>query len=208
MRTLSETTAEPIAETTELTSQYSAQVAGDLDRNIKEQERLSAEIEELQAQLTGLRHDHTVLVNIQQALGVPAPAPAAAVPAPRKKAAAASKTTKQAKEKKPTAAARKRTEKKGATKAAASPTSPTLVELVRAQLAGQAEPRSATEITTALGQQHPERTVKTTVVRTTLEGLVAKNQAQRTKQGSSVFYTASETVAAPTQAGELPRQSD
>lgn len=26
-------------------------------------------------------------------------------------------------------------------------------------------------------------------MRTTLEGLVAKNQAQRTKQGRSVFYT-------------------
>jgi len=57
-------------------------------------------------------------------------------------------------------------------------------------LAGQSEPRSAAEITTALGQQYPERTVKTTVVRTTLEGLVARNQAQRTKQGASVFYTA------------------
>jgi hypothetical protein len=37
-------------------------------------------------------------------------------------------------------------------------------------------------------------------VRTTLENLVAKNQAQRTKQGSSVYYAApnaNEETAAP-----------
>ncbi|MGW5251275.1 hypothetical protein ACWEQN_47860 [Streptomyces sp. NPDC004129] len=32
------------------------------------------------------------------------------------------------------------------------------------------------------------------MVRTTLEGLVAKNQAKRTKQGASVFYTAPDTA--------------
>jgi cell division septum initiation protein DivIVA len=187
--------------TTELTSQYSAQVAGDLERNLKEQERLSGEIEGLQAQLAALRHDHTVLVNIQQALGVPAttaaPEPVATVPAARKKAAGASGTAKKS------PAARKRT---GAKAAAASSTSLTLVDFVREHLAGQSEPRSAAEITTALGQQHPERTNKTTDVRTTLEGLVAKSQAQRTKQGASVFYTAPDaTQPAPAaQTGSQP----
>ncbi|MEV6318852.1 hypothetical protein [Streptomyces sp. NPDC051776] len=177
-----------MSETTELTSQYSAQVAGDLERNLKEQDRLGGEIEALQAQLAALRHDHTVLVNIQQALGIPATTaasePIATVPAARKKAAGASGTAKKA------PASGKRTGKKAANAAAAPSTSPTLVDLVREHLAGQSEPRSAAEITTALGQQRPERTIKTTVVRTTLEGLVAKSQAQRTKQGSSVFYTA------------------
>jgi len=42
----------------------------------------------------------------------------------------------------------------------------------------------------ALTQAHPDRTIKTTVVRTTVEGLVARSHAHRTKQGSSVFYTA------------------
>ncbi|MFI1487980.1 hypothetical protein [Streptomyces sp. NPDC020747] len=42
----------------------------------------------------------------------------------------------------------------------------------------------------ALPQAHPDRTIKTTVVRTTVEGLVARSHAHRTKQGSSVFYTA------------------
>ncbi|WP_324606211.1 BlaI/MecI/CopY family transcriptional regulator [Streptomyces sp. NRRL B-24720] len=71
-----------------------------------------------------------------------------------------------------------------------------------AEQAEESEPRSATEISAALTQDHPDRGVKTTVVRTTLEGLVAKSQAQRTKQGSSVFYTAtadSESAAAEPQ---------
>ncbi|MEV7991868.1 hypothetical protein AB0O67_08115 [Streptomyces sp. NPDC086077] len=191
-------------------------MAGDLDRNVKEQERLSGEIEALQAQLTALRHDHTVLVNIQQALGVPAPAtpsaePAATVPAPRKtrKTAATSTAAKQTKAKKPAAPTRKRSDKKSPAKApATSPTSPTLVELVRAHLEAQGEPRSAAEVTTALGEQHPERSVKTTVVRTTLEGLVARNQAQRSKQGSSVFYTTPEAAEPAAQAEELAQQGE
>lgn len=197
---------------TELTSQYSAQVAGDLERNLKEQERLSGEIEALQEKLAAVRHDHTVLVNLQQALGVPAapdaPAtePVAAVPAPRKKAAPASgpakrtsqtKQTKQAKAKK-AAPAKKAPAEKTAAEAPGSPSAaPKLVDLVREHLAGQAEPRSAAEITVELGRLHPGRAVKTTVVRSTLEGLVARNQAQRSKQGTSVFYTAPEP-AAPT----------
>ncbi|MEU2619518.1 hypothetical protein ABZ642_15390 [Streptomyces sp. NPDC007157] len=188
---------------TELTSQYSAQVAGDLERNLKEQDRLSSEIEALQAQLAAVRHDHTVLVNIQQALGIPAapdaPAaePVAAVPAPRNKAAGASDAAQQKKARKTAATARKRTgEKKSAQAPAAPSASPTLVELVHEHLTGQSEPRSAAEITAALAQQHPERAIKTTVVRTTLEGLVAKSQAQRTVQGRSVFYTTPESAEA------------
>jgi hypothetical protein len=197
-----------MSETTELTSQYSAQVASDLERNLKEQEHLSGEIEALQARLASVQHDHTVLVNLQQALGVPAPAiaptaePAASVPAARKKTTGTPGTAKQP------AAPRKRTSKKTAAKAPATPSaSSTLVDLVREHLTGQSEPRSAAEITAALEQLHPERTVKTTVVRTTLEGLVAKNQAQRTKQGASVFYTAPETTAPSTPDGSAASPS-
>ncbi|GHE76346.1 hypothetical protein GCM10018785_50730 [Streptomyces longispororuber] len=73
-----------------------------------------------------------------------------------------------------------------------APAGPTLIELVRAHLGEQKEPRSAAEVTAALTQDHPERPVKTTVVRTTLENLVAKGQAQRSKQKNSVFYSAPE----------------
>ncbi|MFJ3037585.1 hypothetical protein [Streptomyces tendae] len=265
---------------TELASQYSVQVTDDLERNVKEQERVSAEITALQQQLAALQHDHALLVNMQQALGItsppspsapePAAAPeSAAVPAPRggaaprsaagkstrsrkattapkraatpkpsakavtkpsakavskpaaKKAArpavttttetaaetadkTAPRTTAKAADKAPAKTAEK-TAVKSAAKTGGKPAAkkaaardagrPTLVELVREHLAGQREPRSAAEVTTALGEAHSGRTVKTTVVRTTLEGLVAKNQAQRTKQGTSVYYTATEAAA-------------
>ncbi|MFF7645733.1 hypothetical protein [Streptomyces canus] len=202
--------------TTELTSQYSTQVAGDLERNLKEQERLSGEIEALQGQLDALRHDHTVLQNIQQVLGTPATAvssttsPAAAVPAPRKKAAASAERP--GTRKSTTAPAGKQsgkpTAKKTAPKASAVRSGPTLVDLVRDHLAEQKEPRSAAEVATALGRQHPERTIKATVVRTTLEGLVARNQAQRTKQGTSVFYTTPDAGEPAARSEDSSRQSD
>ncbi|MFJ8146447.1 hypothetical protein ACIQ6R_15455 [Streptomyces sp. NPDC096048] len=224
---------------TQLASQYSVQVTDDLERNIKEQERISGEITALQQQLAALQHDHALLVNMQQALGItspPAPSAtaaepaaatdAAAVPAPRDSDAtepAAKKrtrsrktatTTKRAAAPKSGAKPAPKTDAapaakpaaKSSTKAAKKPVAkktptqvadrPTLVELVRNHLVEQSEPRSAAEVTTALGQAHSGRTIKTTVVRTTLEGLVAKNQAQRSKQGTSVYYTATETPEA------------
>ncbi|MFF4758306.1 hypothetical protein [Streptomyces sp. NPDC001292] len=188
---------ESTASATELTSQYINQVTTDLERNVKEQERITEEITALQSQLAALQHDHTVLVNMQQALGIAgaAPDPAttdnASVPSPRKKAAA------EPRGKAKTAAAKQPTTKRQSTKspaakndAAAKKTQPTLAELVRRHLTQQNEPRSAAEVATALGQAHPDRGIKTNVVRTTLENLVARSQAQRSKQGTSVFYTA------------------
>ncbi|MER5802473.1 MULTISPECIES: hypothetical protein [Streptomyces] len=184
---------------TELTSQYIAQVTGDLERNAKEQERVGAEIEALQEQLRALRHDHTVLVNMQDALGGPGSttgAEAAVAPSVPHQVSA---EPKQSKGKKAAATgAKKTTPKKPAAKASSVKAStaaakPTLVELIRGHLEKQTEPRSAAEVTTALTQAHPDRSVKTTVVRTTLEGLVAKSHAHRTKQGSSVFYTTAVT---------------
>ena len=212
-------------ESTELQAQYAAQVAADLERNTKEQDRLSAELTALQAQLQALQQDQALLVSVQQALDhtgpaapalqdpsqaatVPAPRPAsaAAKPARRKKAATPKPTTKKTATKKTAtgkaAADKAVTEKPEGTAAA----QPTLGTLIHEHLSGQSEPRSAAEITTALAQAHPERGIKTTVVRTTVEGLVAKGRAERTKQGTSVFYTAihtpsqnaPETAAAPT----------
>lgn len=208
----------------ELTSQYAAQVTADLERNTKEQERIGGEIAALQEQLTALQHDHAVLVNIQQAIGAApvsaepaAPSADVTVPAPRKKTEAKTGKDKRA----GTKAGARRTGRSttGKTAAATKPADkaegaksaqPTLVDLVRRHLAEQREPRSAAEIATALGEAHPERGVKTTVVRTTLEGLVAKTQAQRTKQGSSVFYTAADASkqAASSQSEEQPVHTD
>ncbi|MGW2722399.1 hypothetical protein [Streptomyces sp. NPDC001492] len=205
--------------TTELTSQYIARVTDDLEHNLKEQERVGAEIAALQEQLTALQQDHTVLVNMQQALGIteapaePAVTPeSTAVPSPRQKSSAEPSGRRRAR--KATAAqasptARKTAAKKPAAKtaAAAKTTQPTLVELIRRHLADQSEPRSAAEISDTLGQAHPERGIKTKVVRVTLEGLVAKSQAQRTKQGSSVFYTAPD-VLEPTAASQTDAQPE
>ncbi|WP_330285661.1 hypothetical protein [Streptomyces sp. NBC_00576] len=209
--------------TTNLTSQYATQVAGDLERNAKEQERIGAEIDSLQEQLRALQHDHAVLTNMQKALGAtdiatqPAPAETAAPSAPsapsapRQKAATQSGAGKRVRAKKAAAAqggdavtksASKNPE--DATKAKATKaTQPTLVELIRQHLVDQHEPRSAAEIATALGQAHPERTIKTTVVRTTVEGLVAKSRVQRTKQGNSVYYTTTD-ASEPTTPATAP----
>jgi cell division septum initiation protein DivIVA len=183
---------------TELASQYIAQVSGDLEANVKEQERINAEIATLQEQLAALQHDHNVLVTMQQALGISAApaAPAAepesaTVPSPRRKKANAAASGKQ-KALKSAVAPRKRAAGKPAAKSTGTAKSSqlTLVELIRRHLAEQKEPRSAAEISTALGQAHPDRDIAAKVVRVTLEGLVAKSQAERSKQGRSVFYAA------------------
>jgi hypothetical protein len=203
---------EPTTPVTELTSQYVSQVTNDLEHNVKEQERISAEIVALQEQLTALQHDHTILTSMQQALGVtsvgaPTTTDGAVVPGPRKKTTATSGTRRAPKKataeqsepkkrsvKKPTAAkptaAKPAVPKPAVAKKAGLQTAqPTLVELVRRHLADQQEPRSAAEVAEALEKAHPDRAIQTKVVRTTLENLVARNSAQRTKQGSSVFYT-------------------
>lgn len=191
---------------TELASQYIAQVTGDLEANVKEQERISAEIASLQEQLAALQRDHNVLLNMQEALGIKAPAEpvaetqSAPVPSPRRRKADATSEGKQ-KARKSTSRPRKKAAGKPEAKATGSAKAPqpTLVELIRRHLAEQKEPRSAAEVSAALTQAHPDRDIATKVVRVTLEGLVAKSQAERTKQGRSVFYTApaSEPTAAP-----------
>ncbi|MFG3274966.1 hypothetical protein [Streptomyces luteogriseus] len=264
---------------TELASQYIAQVTGDLDANVKEQERVSAEIASLQEQLAALQRDHGVLVSMHQALGITntptessSESASAVVPSPRRKKDGAADGGKQKARKATTATPAKRTARKsaaktasttksagttkaagsaksagttkatdsvesaattktagttetaGATKTASSTktaggsktasasktaghsksTAPTLVELIRRHLAAQKEPRSAAEISTALGQAHPQRDIAAKVVRVTLEGLVAKSQAERSKQGRSVFYTApaAQSAAAPEAAAQ------
>ncbi|GGV25765.1 hypothetical protein GCM10010277_06930 [Streptomyces longisporoflavus] len=203
-------------------AQYAVRVAEDLENNRKEQERIGNEVATLQEQLQELEADHAVLLSMQQALGSPAAdatakkaAPRKAVPAPRtgknnstaaraKKPAAAKPAAAKAKDKpaaKDKDKAAKSTPKAAAKKPAAPAAGPTLVELIDNHLGQQKEPRSAAEITTALAKARPDRALKTTVVRTTVEGLVAKGRAVRTKQGSSVFYTA----AAPADSSAAPK---
>ncbi|WAL99583.1 hypothetical protein [Streptomyces sp. Je 1-369] len=192
-------------------AQYAARVAADLETNRKEQERIGSEVAALQEQLQALENDHAVLLSMQQALGSPGTAPGnAKQPARRKKAVPAPRASangsRATRSKKAVATKDKATTdapKATAEQPAAPESKSTLVELIDNHLGRQNEPRSAAEIATALAQALPDRTVKTTVVRTTVEGLVAKGRAQRSKQGSSVFYTsaapAAEQSAAPRQ---------
>ncbi|MEV4507312.1 hypothetical protein [Streptomyces klenkii] len=184
--------------------QYAIKVAADLERNAKEQERISIEAAALADQLRTLQHDHAVLVSVQQALAgenssAPAPAEASktAVPKPRSSAAA----PKPARQRKSVNARAKGKSAKDTDTTTAKATEPTLVSLLRDQLSRQSEPRSAAEITAAISQAYPDRNVKPTVVRTTMEGLVAKGHAQRTKQGASVFYAAPDNET-PSLAGD------
>ncbi|WP_416963454.1 hypothetical protein [Streptomyces sp. Agncl-13] len=204
--------SESTAVATGLTSQYIAQVAGDLESNLKEQERVGAEIATLQQQLTALQQDHSVLVNMQQALGVThepdepsTTAKGAAVSSPQQRTEAAPSSKRRAR--KTTAVQETTAEKPATSKAGTTAIRPTLVELIRRHLTEQNEPRSAAEISTALGKAHPERGIKTKVVRVTLEGLVAKSKAQRTKQGTSVYYTAPDAPE-PTTAPQAEEKSE
>ncbi|WP_369213129.1 BlaI/MecI/CopY family transcriptional regulator [Streptomyces flavofungini] len=204
--------------------QYAAQVAADLEANRKEQERIGAEVAALTEQLQVLENDHSLLVNMQQALGAngteSASAGAAkketsrakaapksqqrakkASAAPRKKKSAAAAPSAKAAGKSTTATAKSTGAKATPKVPAARKGEPTLGELIREHLVKQSEPRSSAEIASALTEAHPDRTIKTTVVRTTVEKLVAKSQVQRTRQGSSVFYsaTAPSEKSAPSQ---------
>ncbi|MGW5441905.1 hypothetical protein [Streptomyces asiaticus] len=195
------------AESANLKSQYAAQVAADLERNSAEHERLSAEIAALQEQLAVLEENRALLLSMRQTLGDDGASGAtesgggsgSGEPDAQRGVAALSATRKA--RKKANAAGGKR---KGAESGGSRPRRqrvreagvPTLRELVSNDLAQHGEPRSAAEVTAALSKALPEREIKPTVVRGTLESLVAKGQAHRTKQKKSVFYSAATTDAA------------
>ncbi|MGV9848738.1 hypothetical protein ACWDWU_08055 [Streptomyces sp. NPDC003442] len=196
------------AESASLKSQYAAQVTADLERNSAEHEHLSSEIAALREQLAMLENNRALLLSMRQTLGGDAAGGATENggvsssgdgSSARREVATLSATRKA--RKKADAAGGKR---KGAESGGSRPRRqrvreagvPTLRELVRDDLAHHGEPRSAAEVTGALSQALPEREIKPTVVRGTLESLVAKGQAHRIKQKRSVFYSAVATDAA------------
>ncbi|GAA2305189.1 BlaI/MecI/CopY family transcriptional regulator [Streptomyces violaceusniger] len=198
------------ADSASLKSQYAAQVAADLERNSAEQERLRSDIAALQEQLAVLEDNRALLLSMRQTLGGDAAgdttengeAGDSGDGSSAKREVATLSATRKAR-KKANAAGGKR---KGAESGGSRPRrqrvreagAPTLRELVRDALAQHGEPRSAAEVTAALSQTFPEREIKPTVVRSTLESLVAKGRAHRTKQQKSVFYSAVTTDAATT----------
>ena len=185
-------------DSTTLQSQYAAQIQSDLDSNVAEREHIAGQISALQEQLSVLENNHALLASMQQAIGTPAvPAPGKAS---KKAAGASAPSIPQARSAPKSAGHAAKKQAKPAAKAKASGGAPTLRELVAAHLAASGEPRSAAEITAGLTEAHPGRNIAGTVVRNTLENLVAKGQAQRTRQNRSVFYTAPESGDAHTSA--------
>lgn len=196
------------SENTNLKTQYAARVTADLEQNTAEQQRIRADIEALQAQLTNLEQDHELLQSMSEALGDTAPPKKSAMPAPRRanktsaaapkkadrktttarapKAGTPAKETKGAKDTK----AAKDTEAAKAGSGAKSDTGPAMTTLVFEYLTQQSEPRTNAEITKALTDTQKNRKVNGNAVRTASETLVARSKAERTKQGSTVFYSA------------------
>lgn len=223
----------PPQETTTLKSQYADKVTADLELNTAEQERIRDEIASLQERLTALEQDHELLIGMRAALGdtlavVPGPradkkAPTSARAKGRKTAASATTAT-VAKKAANKASANKTTVVKKATVKKATPakdapkkaatsgeTRAPLTGLIHQHLSAQKEPKTAGEITQALAAAHPERLLNGNLVRTTTERLVARSLVERSKQGSTVYYTAvpSEGTAGETPAGtEAPAQTE
>ncbi|MFE3993761.1 hypothetical protein ACFXPW_19060 [Streptomyces goshikiensis] len=217
----------PPQETTTLKSQYADKVTADLELNTAEQERIRDEIASLQERLTALEQDHELLIGMRAALGdtlavVPGPradkkTPTSASAKGRK--TAASPTTATAAKKAPNKASANKPAAKKATPAKATPAKATpakatakkagtsgetrapLTGLIHQHLSAQKEPKTAGEITQALAAAHPERLLNGNLVRTTTERLVARALVERSKQGSTVYYTA---VPAKGTAGETP----
>ncbi|MFF9009163.1 hypothetical protein ACF087_25440 [Streptomyces goshikiensis] len=86
-----------------------------------------------------------------------------------------------------------------------------LTGLIHQHLSAQKEPKTAGEITQALAAAHPERLLNGNLVRTTTERLVARALVERSKQGSTVYYTAvpAKGTADETPAGtEVPAETE
>ncbi|MFF8868345.1 BlaI/MecI/CopY family transcriptional regulator [Streptomyces sp. NPDC015139] len=182
-------------ETTNLQPLYAARLADDLERNTLTQERLTDELTALEGRLEALRRNHALLVNMQQALGDPGvsvngaatdhKAPSPVPPQGRSRRNGRSKDNSSVKPAAVKASSAATSEGRGK-----SSGGPTLRELVVSQVTRKAQPISAQEVTEALVVAHPERNIKITVVRSTLEAMVAKGAVRRDKQGKAVLYSA------------------
>lgn len=151
--------------------QYLSKIETDLKSIDLQRNRVRTQIETLERELAELDHDRNALVHMQQTLAVQhavgSPVPAVQTPA----------------------------EDDGGVVAADSRL--TLRDLIKDYLGSLRKPAAAAEVADAMARLYPQRRVQIPVVRNTLEGLVAKGLAVRSKQDRLVFYRAS----APTSGG-------
>ncbi|PSJ30605.1 hypothetical protein B7P34_00935 [Streptosporangium nondiastaticum] len=177
---------------TSLTDQYAARVTADIERVSQEREQVRAEISALQQRLGTLESDHQQLLKLRATLTGEPVAPVAAVePSPSGTAAEPEEAGKKAGAKVPRPRssqppARARADRRGKK---AAPGEATWGEVLLSYLAEQQGPQSVAEITNGVSAAHPARTVQATVVRNTLEALVARGKVQRSKQARSVAYS-------------------
>ncbi|MCW7988544.1 hypothetical protein XF35_25690 [Streptomyces platensis subsp. clarensis] len=171
-------------------SDFAAQVAAKLEsiaKEIDELQKLKAKLEDLQKHLgAGSRK---AVVAPQPAEPEPAVTKPVTVPSARRAQAAAPKAKPASKPPAKVAkSAKKKTRKAKPARATAGRQNSTRADRVLALLDEQ--PRTVSEMTKLLTQQHPDQSAPETAVRNTLEtSLVAKGLAHRSKQGRSVFYS-------------------
>ncbi|MFF7976612.1 BlaI/MecI/CopY family transcriptional regulator [Streptomyces sp. NPDC007905] len=217
---------------------YASQFAADLEKILAEQQELQARLDRLRAEEEWLRGVLGSLADAQvhgeaaDAAQSSAQAPEEApVPQPRQEEAGpvgqagrakkgTVKKTVKAPAKKTTAKdpAKKTAKKAAAEKTAARSGELALGDLLLLILAKQpSEPRTAGEVAGALEQTFPERARDINTVRNTLERLVAKSRVERTKQGSTVYYTALQqagaekadtTASAAAEAADIPASEE
>jgi hypothetical protein len=183
----------------DLKTQYTDRISEDLARNEAERARIENEITALQAELITLNDNRLVLERMQASLAggtSEEPAVAAAspvttvpVPAPVKKAAKKVPRQKSPAKAKPGPKPKPKTPAQSPDSTKTASEGPTLIELITVHLSHSEDtPRSASEVVSGLQQRYPGREFNAKVVRNTLEALVAKGRAERTRQKRSVFY--------------------
>lgn len=156
-------------------AQYLSKVAADLKSIDLERGRIRTQIEELQAQLAELDNDYGALVDVQRTLSEQQEMPS------------------------PVRGGQGSSEARGVLPSAAG--RQTLRDLVQEYLGSLQEPAAAADVANTLARRYPQRSVQIPVVRNTLEGLVAKGLAVRSKQDRLVFYRAVTPEGSAGQAG-------
>ncbi|MFD8151666.1 hypothetical protein ACFV28_13070 [Streptomyces sp. NPDC059720] len=168
-----------------LKGQYAAQVAADISRN-------EEELALLRARLEALETDLSVLRNVQEALELTVEKSTALTggPSGSGKTGNTAKVSESARSRPQGVVPRSRGAHRSPRDGGRGKRqSPTLRELVENCLVEQGAPTAAAEVAAVIAERHPERNASIPVVRGALENLVARNRAERTKQGSSVFYS-------------------